>query len=100
MKKSVIVCLLVITLIISNTPSVRAEPITLTVMAIAGVTAVALSAAADSGVHNEMAYPAIGERGDRKELSNRSGNEGLNGKNQKQDKRAVSQNITLSPMPQ
>jgi hypothetical protein len=100
MKKSVIVCLLVITLIISNTPSVRAEPITLTVMAIAGVTAVALSAAADIGVHNEMSYPAIGERGDPKELSNRSGNEGLKGKNQKQDKRAVSQNITLSPMPQ
>lgn len=85
MKKSVIVCVLVITLIISNTPSVSAEPITLTVMAIVGVTAVALSAAADISVHNEMAYPAIGERGDRKDPSNRSGKEGLTAKNQKLD---------------
>jgi hypothetical protein len=100
MKESVIVCVLVITLIISNTPPVRAEPITLTVVAIAGVTAVALSAAADIGVHNETADPAIGEAGGRKDFNYRSGNEDRTGKNQKQDKPSVSQNMMLSPMPQ
>ena len=55
MKKSIIVCLLVIAFIASTTPSVRAEPITLTVMAITGITTVALLAATDVAVHKEDA---------------------------------------------
>lgn len=100
MNKSIIVGLLIIALIISNIPSACVEPITLTVMAIAGVTAVALSVATDMAVHNEIAHQAARENGDRKELSNRSANEGLIGQNQKQGKQPVSQNNLLSPTPQ
>ncbi len=59
----------------------------------------ALSAAADISVHNEMAYPAVGEGGERKDPSNRSGKEGVTAKNQKLDKAGASQSIVLSPMP-
>ena len=67
MKKSIIVCLLVIAFIASTTPSVRAEPITLTVMAITGITAVALLTATDVTVHKEDANRAIHKNDDRDE---------------------------------
>jgi hypothetical protein len=64
MKKSIIVCLLVIAFIASTTPSVRAEPITLTVMAITGITTVVLLAATDVAVHKEDANRAIQKKAD------------------------------------
>ena len=47
MKKSVTAMMMGIVLMASTALSARAEPITLTVIAISGITAVALSAAAD-----------------------------------------------------
>jgi hypothetical protein len=52
MKKSIMALSLGFALITSTTLSARAEPITLTVLAISGITAVALSAAADKVVHS------------------------------------------------
>jgi|WetSurMetagenome_2_1015567.scaffolds.fasta_scaffold635460_2 hypothetical protein len=52
MKNSIIVGLIVIALIVSNIPSARAEPITLTVMAIVGVVTVVVLAAADEAIHD------------------------------------------------
>ena len=52
MKRSIIAILIAVALIASTTPSSRAEPITLTIMAIAGITAVALSAGTDMAAHH------------------------------------------------
>jgi hypothetical protein len=52
MKKSIMALSLGFALITSTTLSARAEPITLAVVAISGITAVALSAAADKVVHS------------------------------------------------
>jgi len=52
MKKSIMALSLGFALITSTTLSARAEPITLAVVAISGITAVALSAAADQVVHS------------------------------------------------
>jgi uncharacterized protein YacL len=57
-KNSIVVGLLVIALIASTTPPVRAEPITLTVMAITGITTVAFLVATDVAVHKEDANRA------------------------------------------
>jgi hypothetical protein len=51
MKKSVTALTMGIVLMASTALSARAEPITLTVIAISGITAVALSAAADRVAH-------------------------------------------------
>ena len=59
MKKSIIAFLIVIALIASTIPSVRAEPITLTVMAITGITTVALLVPTDMAVHKEDVNRAI-----------------------------------------
>jgi hypothetical protein len=55
MKKSLIACVLGIALIASTSWSARAEPITLAVMAVTGITVVALSATTDVAVHHD--YP-------------------------------------------
>ena len=52
MKKSIMALSLGVALITSTPLSARAEPITLTVVAISGITAVALSAAADKVVRS------------------------------------------------
>jgi hypothetical protein len=52
MIKPIIACLLATAFIASTTASSRAEPITLTVIAITSITAVALSAVTDMAVHN------------------------------------------------
>jgi hypothetical protein len=58
-KNSIVVGLLVIALLIaSTTPPVCAEPITLTVMAITGITTVAFLVATDVAVHKEDANRA------------------------------------------
>ena len=53
MKKSLMALSMGIALMASNTLPARAEPITLTVVAVSGVVAVALSAAADRIVRND-----------------------------------------------
>jgi hypothetical protein len=65
MKKSLMALLMGIALMASNTLTARAEPITLTVVAISGITAVALSAAADKAIHRDDAKPADQKNDDR-----------------------------------
>jgi hypothetical protein len=51
MKKSITACLIVVALIAFTTQPTMAEPITLTVMAITGLTVVASMAGADTAFH-------------------------------------------------
>ena len=65
MKKSMMAMTMGIALMTSTTLSARAEPITLTVVAISGITAVALSAAADKAIRHDDAILADQESDDR-----------------------------------
>ena len=65
MKKSLMALSMGIALMASNTLTARAEPITLTVMAVSGVVAVALSAAADQTIHHDDAKLADQKSDDR-----------------------------------
>ena len=65
MKKSVTALTMGIVLMASTALSARAEPITLTVIAISGITAVALSAAADRVAHPDDPNLAAQKNDDR-----------------------------------
>ncbi len=65
MKKSMMAMTMGIALMASTVMSARAEPITLTVVAISGITAVALSAAADKVVRHDDTNLATQKNDDR-----------------------------------
>lgn len=65
MKKSMMAMTMGIALMASTVMSARAEPITLTVVAISGITAVALSAAADKVVRHDDTNLATRKNDDR-----------------------------------
>jgi hypothetical protein len=67
MRRSIIACALGVALMASTVPAVRAEPITLTVVAITGIAAVALSTATDMAVRNEDVHRAALKNDDRRE---------------------------------
>ena len=61
MKRTVAVCLLGIALMAATTPSAKAEPITLTAIAITGLSAVALLGGTDMAVRHSDNKPAPGK---------------------------------------
>jgi hypothetical protein len=65
MKKSMIAMVMGIALMASTALSARAEPITLTVVAVSGVIAVAVSAATDKAIHHDEAKRADQNSDDR-----------------------------------
>ena len=78
MKKFITACLIVVALIAFTTKPTMAEPITLTVMAITGLTVVASLATADTAYHavedshNEKSSATVQKNDDRAQAQNES----------------------------